>query len=191
MASEPTSQQPPWTIRRAGLEHAHTAFQARHAHEIAGDQTPYTTLDQLTADWQALGSQLSDHTWVARLPDGSIPAYVELLRLDDVFMTQLWAPPNQTDADLLMALIARVEQQACDIGRDEKIESVHLFAQATSFHPAIEQAITQSGFDVTSIYEQMEFALEHPPMNPEEIPGIEIRPFDLERDAEAGGSIYG
>ncbi len=185
MANESTNQQASWTIRPAMFSDVRIAYQARQAHELAGGEMSNITSDQLAAAWKALGPQLADHVWIATLADGNCAAYAELLHLDDVYMTQLWASPTQADTDILMSLLAQAEQQACDIGRDEGIESVHLFAQATSLHPAIEQAIKRSGFDITSTYEQMALALEQTPKHPDAIQGIEIRPFDIQHDAKA------
>ncbi|HEX8982062.1 MAG TPA: GNAT family N-acetyltransferase [Ktedonobacterales bacterium] len=161
------------------------AYQARQAHELAGGEMSNITADQLAAAWKALGPQLADHIWIATLPDGTCAAYVELLHLDDAYMAQIWASSTQANTDILMPLLAHAEQRARDIERDEGIESVHLFAQATSFHPAIEQAIKRSGFDITSTYEHMTLALEQTPKHPDAIQGIDIRPFDVHHDAEA------
>jgi ribosomal protein S18 acetylase RimI-like enzyme len=76
-----------------------------------------------------------------------------------------------------------VEQQACAIGRAAGDRSIALFSQATSSHPAQQRALLQFGFVVTSTYEEMELALREPPMQPDVVVGIEIRPFTVGQDA--------
>ncbi|HET9110206.1 MAG TPA: hypothetical protein VFN78_05215, partial [Ktedonobacterales bacterium] len=151
--------------------------------------TPITTADKLAAEWEALGSQLAAQTWVAVTAKGSLTASAELVREGSVFVIRLWALPDNRDSAVEVALIATAEQRACAMARDEGARGVTLFAQATSTYSTAQQALQQSGFVITSAYEQMELALTEPPplpdVLPDLLPGIEIRPFAVGQDDAA------
>jgi GNAT superfamily N-acetyltransferase len=102
----------------------------------------------------------------------------------EVFSFRLWAAPDPHGSGSVRTLLGKAEKQACAIGREEGADSVTLFSQATSTQVEAQQALTQSGFSVLSIYEKMELALSEPPLSPETSPGIEIRPFACTEGAE-------
>ena len=175
----------PVVIRPAAPSDLQGVLHIRQAQEMLESGTPITTADKLAAEWEALGSQLAEHVWVAVAADGSLIACVELHREGEVFSPCLWALPDRRDSELEMALLATAERRAWASARDEGAHSVTLFAQATSTHPTAQQALQQSGFVITSTYEQMELALTEPPSLPDLLPGIEIRPFAVGQDDAA------
>jgi mycothiol synthase len=174
----------PVAIRVAKPSDLHAVLGLRTALELAEDGTPYTTADRLAAEWEALGPRLASQVWVAEAVDGSLLACAELTRQNQVFSPQLWVLPDHCDQGFELALLHHAEQRACAIGREEGAHSVHLFAQAKSSCPALRQALQQSGFVITSTYEQMERALNELPPTPNVIAGIEIRPFAFGQAAE-------
>lgn len=175
----------PVVIRPAVPSDLQGVLHIRQAQEMSESGTPITTADKLAAEWEALGSQLAAQVWVAVTADGRIIASAELVREGSVFVIRLWALPDNRDSAVEVALIATAEQRACAMARDEGARGVTLFAQATSTHPTAQQALQQSGFVITSTYEQMELALTEPPSLPDLLPGIEIRPFAVGQDDAA------
>jgi GNAT superfamily N-acetyltransferase len=178
---------PPATIRPAAFADLSGLLSIRQAQEVADSGMALTTADRLADEWKALGHRLADQVWVAVTAANHILAYVELDRADQVFILRLWALSDHTAGRLLAALLAKAEEQVCKVGREESIDSVTLFSQATSSHPEAQQALTQSAFALLSTYEKMELALNELPAPPQDISGIEIRPFAPGQDAE---SIY-
>jgi mycothiol synthase len=170
-------------IRPAVPADLHDVLHLRQALELAESGAAYTTAERLAAEWEALGPQLADQVWVAIATDGSLCASAVLARVDQEFVARLWVAPNHRESGLERELLARAERQARALGQTAGDYSVTLFAQATSAHPAAQRALLQSGFVVTSIYEEMELALPMPPMPPDVIAGIEIRPFAAGQDA--------
>jgi len=182
---DPTAGLPqPAAIRAAAPSDLHAVLHIRTVQERAESGTPSTTADRLAAEWEALGPRLATQVWVAEAADGSLLACAELVRADQVFIPRLWVLPDYCARGLELALLLSAEQHACARGREEGARSVQLFAQATSSQPAAQQALQQSGFVVTSTYEQMERALNEPPPTPGALVGIEIRPFALGQDAD-------
>lgn len=169
-------------IRPAAPSDLHSVLQIRQAQEQSENAERYTTAEQLAAEWEAQGSRLDEQVWVAVAPEGSLIACAELRREDNVFNPCLWAQPERRDLALAAALLARAERQAEALGRADGARSVRLFAQATSACPEIQQALAQAAYTVTSSYEQMELALSEASARSASVPGIEIRPFDSERD---------
>jgi mycothiol synthase len=170
-------------IRPAVPSDLHDVLHLRQALELADSGVAYTTAERLSAEWEALGPHLADQVWVAIAADGSLCAAAVLARIDQEFVARLWVAPNHHESGLERELLARAERQARALGQAAGDHSIALFAQATSAHPATQQALLQSGFVVTSIYEEMELALPMPPMNPDVVSGIEIRPFAAGQDA--------
>ncbi len=170
-------------IRPAVPSDLHDVLHLRQALELADSGAAYTTAERLTAEWDALGPQLATQVWVAIATDGSLCASAMLVRVDQEFVVRLWVAPNQREKGVERELLARAERRACALGQAAGDRSVTLFAQATSAHPAAQQALLQSGFVVTSTYEEMELALSTPPMDPDVIGDIEIRPFNAGQDA--------
>lgn len=183
----PTTGHPrPVAIRPAAPSDLRDILRMRQAHELAENGTIYTMADRLTAEWGALGPRLAERVWIAVTADASALACAELIRDGEAHILRLWVPPDHRHSGLEMALLARVEQQACATGREEGVPNVRLFAQATPAYPAAQQALLQSSFMVSSTYEQMELVLSEPPVPPETIAGVQIRPFAAADDtAEA------
>jgi GNAT superfamily N-acetyltransferase len=171
-------------IRSAVPADLHAVLHVRTTQERADSGTAYTTADRLAAEWEALGARLATQTWVAQAADGRLVAYAELARQNQEFTPRLWVLPDRRAGGLELALLLSAEQRACATGREEGAQSVRLFAQAPSSQPAAQQALQQSGFVVTSTYEQMERALNERPPTAGVIAGIAIRPFTLGQDAE-------
>jgi GNAT superfamily N-acetyltransferase len=99
-------------------------------------------------------------------------------------MIRLWSPDHQ-NVGIAQALLAKAEERACAIGREENADSVRLFAQATSSYFEAQRALTQADFALLSTYEKMELALNELPAPSANIPGIEIQAFAQEQSAEA------
>jgi GNAT superfamily N-acetyltransferase len=171
-------------IRPATLSDLQAVLHVRQAQEVSDSGTPMTTAGYLTAEWEALGPRLAEQTWVVVTTDGSLLACAELVHEDGVFVPRLWVLPDHRESGLEMALLDRVEQWACATRHEEGAASVTFFAQATSAHPAAQQALLRSGFVVTSTYEKMDLVLREPPATPKVIADIEIRPFAVGHDAE-------
>lgn len=157
----------------------------RQTQEGIESGAPFTSAESLAATWEALESRLPTQVWVAVTADGRLVACAELARSDQVFQPRLWVLPAYRDVGLEPALLARTEQQACTMGREEGAESVQLFAQATSYHPEAQEALAQSDFAATSTYEAMQLTLREPPTPPDDIAGVVIHPFAAGQDAEA------
>jgi ribosomal protein S18 acetylase RimI-like enzyme len=83
-----------------------------------------------------------------------------------------------------LALLAVAEDRACAIGREDGVDRLKLFAQATCSHPEAREALAQSGYTLLSTYEKMELALNELPAPSQDIPGIEMRGFAAGQDAE-------
>jgi len=181
---DPTADQPV-VIRCAELSDLHGVVRIRRAQELSDGGESFTTAEGLAAEWEALGWRLAEEVWVAVAADGSLVACTQLARVAQVFNPCLWVLPDHRNIALEVALLAKAEVRACEIGSGEGADNVKLFAQATSTHPAAQQALAQSGYVVTSTYEQMERVLNEPPMKPDVIAGIEIRPLAAGQDAEA------
>lgn len=175
----------PVVIRPAVPPDLQGVLYIRQAQEAPESGMPVTTADKLAAEWEAMGSQLAEQVWVAATADGRIIASAGLVREGSVFVIRLWTLPDDRDSAVEVAMIATAEQRACAMARDEGARSATLFAQATSAHPTAQQALQQSGFVITSAYEQMELALTEPPPLPDVLPGIEIRPFAVGQDDAA------
>jgi mycothiol synthase len=176
--------QQPVTIRPAALTDLHAVLHRRQAQELAHNGAPCTTVDRLAVVWQALEYRLAEQVWVVVAADGSLFACAELARVDYVFMLRLWSLPERHDTGLALALLARAEEVACAIGREDGADSVTLFSQATSSPPEARQELVQCGFALLSTYEKMELALRESPAPPEDSRGIVIRPFAVGQDAE-------
>lgn len=175
----------PVVIRPAAPADLHAVVSIRQAQELADSGLSSTTAEGLAADWEALGPRLSENVWVAEAADGRLVACAQLVRVAQIFNPCLWVLPEYRDIALAVALLVTAELRACEIGSGEGVDNVKLFAQATSTHPAAQQALAQSGYVVTSTYEQMELVLDGPPTKPDVIAGIEIRPFAVGQDTEA------
>ncbi|HEX9058320.1 MAG TPA: GNAT family N-acetyltransferase [Ktedonobacterales bacterium] len=174
----------PVAIRAAKPSDLHAVLRIRTALELSEDGLPHMTADRLAAEWEALGPRLASQVWVAEAADGSLLACAELIRQNEMFGPRLWVLTDHCDHGFELALLHCAEQRACAIGREEGAHSVHLFAQAKSSHPAMQRTLQQSGFVITSMYEQMVRALSELPPTPGVIAGIEIRPFALGQAAE-------
>lgn len=172
-------------IRPAAPADLHAAVSIRQAQELADSGVSSTTAEGLADEWEALGPQLSEEVWVAVAADGSLLACAQLARIAQVFNPCLWMLPDHRSIPLEVALLDKVEARAYAIGVEEGAADVKLFAQATSTHPAAQQALAQSGYVVTSTYEQMELVLNGPPKSPMDIAGVEIRPLAAGQDTEA------
>ena len=178
----PTLQ--PTTIRPAAPADLRDVLSIRQARELADGGAVFITAERLASEWEALGYRLAEQVCIAETADNHILAYAELDRADQVFILRLWALPDHTDGSLMTRLLAKAEEQVRQIGREESIDSVALFSQATTSPPEAEQAFTQSGFALLSTYEKMELALNEPPAPPQDIPSVGIRSFATGQDAE-------
>ena len=175
----------PAVIRPAASADLHTVLSIRQAQELADSGTSSTTAERLSTEWMALGPRLAEEVWVAVAASSSLAACVQLARVAQVFTPCLWVLPDHRSIALEVALLAKAEARACEIASEEGADSVKLFAQATSTHPAAHQALSQSGYVVSSTYEQMERVLNEPPKTPDVITDIEIRPLAAGQDTEA------
>ena len=120
--------------------------------------------------------------WVAATPDGRLLATVQLVRSDPMLPLRLCTSPDGRGAGLESALLATAEQQARTILRAEGAHPFTLFSQATRSNPALLQALLQAGFVMVSTFEKMELVLAEPPVAPQAIAGIAIRPFVAGQD---------
>jgi GNAT superfamily N-acetyltransferase len=173
-----------FVVRPATLADLRDVLSIRQAQELADSATVCTTADQLAGEWEALGNHLAEQVWVAVATGGSLHAYAELIQVDRMFNLRLWAPPDHCDAGIDLALLAKAEERACVIGREEGADNVTLLAQATSSYSEARETLMQSGYTLLSTYEKVELALNEIPASPEDIPGIEIRSFAEGQDAE-------
>lgn len=172
----------PVAIRPAVLSDLQDVLHVRRAQEHADNGERYTTAERLTAEWEALGPRLGTGVWVAMDANGRLIASAELAREGQEFMARLWILPDSRNSGIEMSLLARAEQRAGTIGREEGAHSIKLFTQLTSSTSAVRQALEQAGFVATSTYEKMEFPLKEPPAIPQAIAGITIRPCVLGQD---------
>lgn len=173
----------PVEIRPAVPSDLHDVVRVRQAQELSENGEIYTTADRLAAEWEALGLRLAERVWVAVAADEGLVACAALVHEDGALILRLWVLPDHRDGGLETALLARAEQQARAIGREAGTHSVRLFAQATLAHPTAQQALSECGFVISSIYEQMELVLNAAPEPPKAIGGVEIRPFAAGHDA--------
>lgn len=165
------------TFRPATPDDLPDVLRVRQAVELAEEGTASTTADQLAAEWEALGSRLASQVWVAATSAGNILASAQLLYEQGIYIPRLWVPPNARVQGLEAPLLAHAEQQALAMARADGATQVHFFAQATSTHPEAQRAIEQSGYTVSSTFEQMECHLDEQPTQPPSLAGIAIRPL--------------
>lgn len=173
------------TIRPAAPSDLRHVLHIRQAQEQADLGAPFITAERLAADWEALGRRLGKWVWVAESADGNLLACAELARVGEVFNLCLWTQPDRHDSIVELALLDKAEQWACTLGREAGAESVSLFAQSTAAFPRIQQALLQTGYVVTSSYEQMEASPSEARPEPEAITGVVVLPFITGQDAEA------
>jgi hypothetical protein len=145
-------------VHPATLADLRDALSIRQAQELVDGGAVFTTGDQLTAAWGALGDRLAEQVWIAVAADNRALAYAELVLVERVLMLRLWSLPDHHDVGLATVLIAKAEDRACIIGREDSADSIRLFAQATSSHPEMREALAQADFALLSTYEKMELS---------------------------------
>src|SRR5262249_56922251 len=91
-----TSELPHGVVVRPAVRSAlPAALHLRRAHELADGAAPTTSAEQVAAEWEALGHELSARVWAAVTADGILLAFAELARVDHVFSACPLAPPVQ------------------------------------------------------------------------------------------------
>ena len=177
-------------IRPATPDDSQGVLRVRQAVELAEGDTPSTTTERLTAEWEALGPQLGAQVLVVvTSAKGELVACADVTRVQRELMTvRLWAPGAH--AAVASALLIRLELQACALGRADGAQSLMLFAQAPVSQPVFKWALEDNRFEVSSTYEAMEYTLTEAPRPPAAIPGIVIRPLDAEPDDEAAQAVW-
>lgn len=172
-------------IRPATPGDLQDVLRLRQEVELTESDTPNTTAERLSAEWEALGARLGEQIWVAEAANGASIACAELKPVDQVYTARLWVTANYRDGVVEQALLASMEEQAKADGLQANATSVTLFAQASASHPAAHGALARSGFVMTSAYEEMEFRLTESPRSFASVSGVEIRPFADGQDEAA------
>jgi hypothetical protein len=168
-------------VRPATLMDLGDVLSIRQAQELAEDGIIFTTAERLAGEWESRGHRLAEHVWVVVAADNRLVACAELARVDRVLVLRFWSAPEYRDAKVNLTLLAKSEQQACTIGREDSSDCVTIFSQATSSQPEAREALTQSDFALLSTYEKMELALNESPTPPENISGTRFDPSSQTR----------
>ena len=132
-------------VRPATLMDLGDVLSIRQAQELAEDGIVFTTAERLGGEWESRGHRLAEQVWVVVAADNRLVACAELARVDRVFALRCWSTPEYQDAKVNLTLLAKSEQQACTIGREDGSDSVTVFSQATSSQLEAREALTEQG----------------------------------------------
>ncbi len=174
-------------VRSATVADLDAVLGVRAAHEVADYGESTTTRETLLAEWQATDKRLATDTWVVCDRHGQLAAYAEVSRhpLSDAYVPRIWVAPGSRGQGIEAMLLGLAEERARAIGVGMGGATLTLFTQVLGDNAAIQQALADAGYALTSSFQVMEITLVEPPSPAQPIPQIDIRPFVVGRDEQA------
>jgi GNAT superfamily N-acetyltransferase len=146
-----------------------------------------TTRGEMLAAWQAHDTRLATDTWVVTTAEGRVVASAEISPhpLGATEVLQVWVLPDQRGHGIEATLLHLAETRARAIGAEAGSGPLTLFTQVLDANTALRQALSDASYALTSSFQVMEITMAEPPLPPQAIPAIDIRPFVVGRDEQA------
>ena len=156
--------------------------------EAEGDTTVAVTSGELKVNWQDPSFSIETDAWLVETEEGRIVGYEEFSdeHAHASLHTDGYVHPDFKGNGIGTTLLCVIEERARrEIARAEPDLRISL---QSSFHNHDERGHsihTAQGYHVVRYFWRMEINLQEPPPAPVLPEGMELRPFDMEKDAHA------
>jgi mycothiol synthase len=156
--------------------------------EADGDTTVAVTPEELKVDWQSPGFNVENDTWIVETKDGRIVGYEELfnehahasLQADGFVHPDFKG--NGIGTTLLRVIEERARKEMALAEPDLRVSLQSVFDSHDEVGRSIHEA---QGYHLVRYFWRMEINLQEPPPAPVWPEGVEVRPFNMDRDARA------
>jgi len=141
-----------------------------------------TTMDDLQAEWQRPGFDLSTNAWLLLAPDGRFAGYTDFfLRPDEVYISHNTCLHPAFRDQVNIVFFYRLGEEIARghfTGKPGVLRTVSLLEERGAL-------LESDGYHSTHVHWRMEIELDAPPPAPVWPDGFRLRPFDLTRDAHS------
>ncbi|MCJ7435595.1 MAG: GNAT family N-acetyltransferase [Anaerolineales bacterium] len=156
--------------------------------EADGDTTVAVTPEELKVNWQNPGFNVETDTWVVETKDGRIVGYEEFSNghAHAALYADGYVHPdfrgNGIETTLLRVIEERARKEMTLAEPDLRV----VLQSSLDSHDEVGRSIhAAEGYHVVRCFWRMEIALQEPPPAPIWPEGVELRPFNMDRDARA------
>jgi mycothiol synthase len=156
--------------------------------EADGDTTVATTPEELKVNWQSPGFNVKADTWVVETKEGRVVGYEEFYNAHAhaSLYTDGFVHPDVKGNGIGTTLLRVIEERARrEMALAEPDLRVSLQSSFDS-HDEVGRSIHEAqGYDLIRYFWRMEINLQEPPPAPVWPDGVELHPFNIDRDARA------